>query len=599
LDLAPKSRALIAVALVAASSLAALSCRRSPSVSAAARAAPLAAAAVATTAPEPAPPRGLQLTLIYSSNQLASFQPCNCPLHPMGGLARRATQIDRARAEADAVLVLEGGDLLSPAPVPSGRPPTAEEIDRRAQLLGRAHRRMGLTALVPGERDLALGLPRLQRLAKAAHLPLVAANLYDAAGKRLFDADRLIEAKGIKIGIFGVSAPPSPADAASWQRDGIEARNPTEAARDTAASLRQRGAQLVIALLHLPSVAESRKLLVAVPGIDWAVLGHVGRRYETAQSTAPDGRAWYLSAPPEGKELGRVDLHVVGGLAFVDRWARAELEAILADHRRQLAEYQSGKAGAELDAGPHGPYQETRRQQLEAAIAREEAALPLLPRAITQSWFENRLIPLDAETPDQIGVGLLVDVYKRESVRRAAAGKPVGVDGDERPTPPAPVAAPPGTGYTGTAACGTCHASALAFWDKTKHAHALAALTRVGHDRDPACIGCHTTGYLQPGGPAEPATARARFANVGCESCHGPGQVHAESRARQADDVSNRTRGKLPAVSQASCRGCHTVELMGATFDYAGLTAAIIGPGHGRPGPSGTTPLAPGAKPPL
>ena len=211
---------------------------------------------------------------------------------------------------------------------------------------------------------------------------------------------------------------------------------------------------------------------------------------------------------------------------------------------------------------------------------------------INQSWFENQLIPLDAETPDQIGVGLLVDVYKRESVRRAAAGKPVGLEGDERPTPPLPVAAPAGTGYTGTAACGGCHAPALAFWDKTKHAHALAALTRVGHDRDPGCIGCHTTGYLQPGGPADPTTARDRFANVGCESCHGPGQIHAESRAR--DDVTNKARGKLPPVSQASCRGCHTEELMGGNFDYARLAAAILGPGHGR-----TTPLAPGAKPPL
>jgi len=33
---------------------------------------------------------------------------------------------------------------------------------------------------------------------------------------------------------------------------------------------------------------------------------------------------------------------------------------------------------------------------------------------------------------------------------------------------------------------------------------------------------------------------------------------------------------------------------MGGNFDYARLAAAILGQGHGR-----TTPLAPGAKPPL
>jgi 2',3'-cyclic-nucleotide 2'-phosphodiesterase (5'-nucleotidase family) len=587
LDLAPKSFALLVVVL----GCAALSCGRGPSLSTTAQAAPADAAA---PAPAPAPPRGVQLTLVYSANQLASFQPCSCPLHPMGGLARRATQIDRARADADAVLVLEGGDLFLPAPVPAGPPPLAAEIDRRAQLLARAHSRMGLTALVPGERELALGVPRLRRVAQAARVPLVAANLYDAKGKRLFDADRLLAAKGLKVGVFGVTAPPSPAEAADWRRDGIEARDPTAAARDEVASLRARGAELVVALLHLPSVAESRRLLVAVPGIDWAVLGHVGRRYETVQSTAPDGATWYLSAPPEGKELGRVDLHVVDGTAFVDRHARAELESILADHRRQLAEQRD-----EVDAGPRGPYHETRRQQLEAAIAREEAALPRLPRTIAGSWFENRLIPLDAETPDQIGVALLVDAYRQESARRAAAGKPVGLPGDERPTPPAPLPAPPGGGYAGTAACGRCHAPALAFWEKTKHAQSLAALTRVGHDRDPHCIGCHTTGYLQPGGPADPAAARARFANVGCESCHGPGQAHVAARAPEPAGVANGARGRLGPVGQAICRGCHNQELMGPDFDYPRLAAAVVGPGHGHGEPSRTSPLAPGPRPPL
>ena len=47
-----------------------------------------------------------------------------------------------------------------------------------------------------------------------------------------------------------------------------------------------------------------------------------------------------LEAMINGKHLGRLDLHVVrNSLAFVDRGERAMVETMLADHRRQLTDY--------------------------------------------------------------------------------------------------------------------------------------------------------------------------------------------------------------------------------------------------------------------
>ena len=65
--------------------------------------------------------------------------------------ARRATVIDRARADADAALVLEAGDLFLPQRenYADGKPPDAGEIERRARLLAaclRAHRDDGAAA---------------------------------------------------------------------------------------------------------------------------------------------------------------------------------------------------------------------------------------------------------------------------------------------------------------------------------------------------------------------------------------------------------------------------------------------------------------------
>ena len=172
-------------------------------------------------------PRGQQITLVYSSNGEGDYEQCGCPVHPLGGVTRRATVIDRARADADAALVLDAGDLFLPRREngDGGKRPDAGEIERRARLLAAAYARIGTTAVLPGERDLALGVALLRRLAKEQHLPLLASNLYGRDGKRLFDADKIVDAAGTRIGVFGVTAPPAADDAAAFEAAGIDARD--------------------------------------------------------------------------------------------------------------------------------------------------------------------------------------------------------------------------------------------------------------------------------------------------------------------------------------------------------------------------------------
>jgi hypothetical protein len=553
-------------------------------------------------APVPPPPRGSHVALLYGSDLDGAYETCGCPVHPMGGIARRATQIDRARAEADAVLVVDAGNLFWPSRVTPGKPPDPGELERRARLLATGYGRMGTTAYTPGARDLGLGVPLLRRLAREARVPVVSANLRGPDGALLFEADRIVTAAGLKVGLFGVTAAPGVA--------GVEARDPAAAARDEVRALRARGASLIVALVGVGGPPETRAWLASVSGIDWAVAGGTGLRLDTPE---PAGGARMLAAMAEGKELGRLDLHVVGGsLTFADRGERAEVETILADHRRQLVDYDR-RLGS-IDPESLRDYYETRRHQVEQAIARETALYARLPRRITGSWFENRLIPLDAATPDQNGVAVLVEAYNRESARRAAAGRPVGIGTEPhgaRPAPDAGTAPPPG--FLGSAACGGCHAPALAFWKTTKHARALGALTRIGRSRDPSCVGCHVTGYLQPGGFTLGAGAghprphdrvgaselRSRdpvaggagpsqgpdLTNVGCEACHGPGQGHPQA--------ADKTQGTTRAVAETVCLGCHTADITNGEFDYSKFAAAVVGPGHGQ----GRTAARPAAQP--
>ncbi len=335
-------------------------------------------------APPPEPPPGQDLALLYSSNLQGHATPCDC-VRPLGGLARRATIIARARQQAEGVLIADAGDLFD-----------GSGDARRARAFAGAVRAAGLDAFTPGERDLALGVPFLQKLAAAHALPILSSNLTDAAGKPLFAGERVVRVGGVPFGLFGVSAPPTPADADRWRAAGIRVRPPAEAARAAIAALRQAGASIVVGLFHVGSAAEARRLVAGLPGLDWAVLGHSALNLDSPEKA---GTARLLEAFSEGKDLGRLDLHVVGGgLAFSDAAERPDLEAILADHRRQVGDYDRSLGG--MDPAALEAYYQQRRAQLQAAIARETEALARLPRAITGSWFGNRIIPLDATIPD-------------------------------------------------------------------------------------------------------------------------------------------------------------------------------------------------------
>ena len=107
--LASKARARLASAALV---VALLGCRKQQAVSPTAETA-LSGLPAPDAAP-PAAPRGREIALLYSSNLQGKYAPCSCAVQPLGGLARRATVTARARAEADATLVVDAGDLFQP-----------------------------------------------------------------------------------------------------------------------------------------------------------------------------------------------------------------------------------------------------------------------------------------------------------------------------------------------------------------------------------------------------------------------------------------------------------------------------------------------------
>jgi 2',3'-cyclic-nucleotide 2'-phosphodiesterase (5'-nucleotidase family) len=139
--------------------------------------------------------------------------------------------VDQARTQSEALVQVDAGDLF-PALEP-------DALSRKARLLLTAYGRMGVDALVPGEREFALGPDRLRALANATGVPLLAANLVGADGERAFPAIRLVRTAKWPIGIFGI-VEFSEAELAFLSQWGLRTTDPITAARAAVASPRPR-----------------------------------------------------------------------------------------------------------------------------------------------------------------------------------------------------------------------------------------------------------------------------------------------------------------------------------------------------------------------
>jgi hypothetical protein len=125
--------------------------------------------------------------------------------------------------------------------------------------------------------------------------------------------------------------------------------------------------------------------------------------------------------------------------------------------------------------------------------------------------------------------------------------------------------------YVGSEKCKECHEEQYASYHKySRKAHSFQSIKKMQPKLTAAefekCFECHTTGHGKPGGfVSEAKTPQLR--NAGCEACHGPGSVHAESQ--DPKDI----KSKLTAED---CMTCHNEERVGS-FKYRPL---IYGGGH-------------------
>jgi hypothetical protein len=490
-------------------------------------------------------PHASEITLFFTTELRGTVEPCGCTSDPLGDLARTAELVRGARKERPVALFDGGSSLYDELPVP---PLKAAQDSLTADLIARTLPQLGLAAAGLGPYDLGVGPGGLRFPRQAANLDLAAPAL---------EPPKIVDVGGVKLGVFGVVDPLAVPD--------LAAREPAVAARAAIDKLRAQGADLVVGLAHM-KLPGARRLAREVPGIDLLLVG------QEAPERAPDGAeavgSTFLVVPANrGQVVARVDLHLdPAGGPLTDAIGPERARADAARLGPRIAKLEADLAVWSKDPNAEPAFVERNRAALEA-MKKEEQALRERPlRAPDKgSWFVLRAVAIQralACDPAVVTAKRELDAAVGDANRAAAK--------DEKPAPPA--AGKPG--FAGVEECGSCHKAAVAFWKTTRHAAAWQTLVEVGKQGNRDCVGCHLTGWLEPGGSTLGVNEALR--DVQCEVCHGPASLHVDENGHDKP----RSIARAPAEDLCATR-CHTAE-HSDTFQREAYLRDVTGPGHGE-----------------
>ncbi|MEW6129237.1 MAG: multiheme c-type cytochrome [Acidobacteriota bacterium] len=151
----------------------------------------------------------------------------------------------------------------------------------------------------------------------------------------------------------------------------------------------------------------------------------------------------------------------------------------------------------------------------------------------------NRYVPLDSDIPDDPQALTTVTTAHDEFTNEQSKAAKASIQ-------PTSVLSSNNSPFAGGDKCAACHQEEHAVWQKTGHAHAMATLENKNQQFDNECVKCHVVGFGQGG--FQSLTNTPQFANVQCESCHGPGKSH----------VANPQKGYGFMPTPNGCVQCHT-----------------------------------------
>jgi 5'-nucleotidase len=262
-------------------------------------------------------PGETHITILHTNDTHSQIEPLpqGGPYGGDGGVARRATLIEKIRAENPYTLLVDAGDAFQGTPYFNLY---------RGEVEFKTMSAMGYDAMTLGNHEFDNGVDALAAAMKFANFDFVSAN-YDVRGTSLETRVKPYVVRtlnGVRIGIFGLGINLVGLNSPLTFK-GIRFLDPVETARRVARDLREREqCAMVVCLSHLgyypqPQNGElgDSQLAAQVNGIDFIASGHTHTfMSQPVIIKQPSGKETVIfQVGQSGVYLGRVDFRVRGG----------------------------------------------------------------------------------------------------------------------------------------------------------------------------------------------------------------------------------------------------------------------------------------------
>jgi len=502
----------------------------------------------------------LRVKLYFLSTVAGALEPCGCTKDQLGGLDHLAALLE-ADQDPSKRLTLAVGPTLFIDPILKADHRAQDEL--KAEAITASIKQLGVRAWTPGNNDWAAGAAALAKYRASSGAQLLAANLASDAvtGRAVFDVE------GVKVGVVGLS---EPKDRVQRLPNGVSAKSDELDAvlKQQLAALRDEGATVLVALAALN---RGRALRLAEKSTELHVMA-VGRPYaEGHANTEPPAPevvtgTLVVETANHGQTVSVVEVFLQPGAQASVKLHdavgidKAEKIAELAQRIRALEHRINGwEKGGKVNA------EDLAARKAELAVLRKERTTleSEKPAAPEGSYFRYQ----SHEVREQLGKSdavatTMLAYYKKVNAHNKKAFA------DKKPAPVTEGEA----AYLGIDSCTDCHIEEREVWDKTAHAKAYKTLVDDFKEFNLECVGCHVTGYGEPGGST--VTHNQQLRDVQCETCHGPGSLHA-AEPEQAGLI------VLKPDPQACVDACHHPPHVEG-FDPIAKMELVLGPGHER-----------------
>lgn len=502
-------------------------------------------------------PKEPTVRLYVVSTVAGALEPCGCSKDMLGGIDHLAAYVADQAKEAPNSLVVGAGPLLFGETILEEHSRTQREWN--AEAMAEATGKIGLAAWAPGANDWAAGADKLVSYRDKAGAAVLAANIEGAEG---ITPSTLKDVGGTKVGVIGVSNPTKGLGKAAVE---LKAGAAVDAMKREVAALKKKGATILVGLAALPR-GEALRLAEAVPELHVLVVGKPSQKGDANDALKPAvlvGDTVVVETSNHLQSVAVLDLYVRGDskdIKFADAGGVAKAEELVSvsERIRYLENRLNGWEGDE-DIDPKDV--EARKADL-AKLREEKLALEKSEPPKKGSFFRYTAV----EVRDSLGAedavkNVLASYYKRVNDHNKEAFK------DRKPRP----AEKGKAHYVGNDECAICHEEEQAVWEKTGHAKAYKTLVDDHKEFNLDCVGCHVTGYDQPGGST--VTYVENLKDVGCETCHGPGSLHAADEDKPG-------LIQLQPDPQSCVTECHHPPHVEG-FDPEAEMKHVLGPGHG------------------